>query len=64
MGQGLSFIRSASVYRSRHFDPYDFPVSPDFDPDGVALRFVRRLYRAFGYQESNVPYFVDGRFRP
>jgi hypothetical protein len=64
MGQGLSFIRSASVYRSQHFDPYDFQISPEFDPDGVALRFVQRLYRAFGYQESNVPYFVDGRFRP
>jgi hypothetical protein len=35
----------------------------DFDPDEVA-RFVQRLYRTFGYEDWDIPYFIGKKFVP
>ncbi len=62
-GQGL--IRyPMRPFADEHYQPHDVRFGADFDPDEVALRFLQRLYRKFGYEKNNIPYFVNGRFEP
>ena len=64
-GSGQGLIRSLPrPFADEHYQPYEIRLGSDFDPDEVALRFIQRLYRAFRYENWDIPYFVGGKFCP
>lgn len=50
------------VFSEPHFGPVETRLEQDINPEINALTPIVRLYRAFGYERQNVPFFPNDAF--
>jgi hypothetical protein len=60
----LSISSRPNYYDKQHLEIGPMEICDFTNPDNIALEFLSRMWNAFGFESSDVPFFENMIFKP